>query len=1207
MNFWSLLILLGGVFLFAPEQAGATHIVGGELTYRCLGNNLYEIRLTLRRDCLLGAPDAQFDDPASIGFFDMTSNQLLSFLGFNGQLLIPFNEDDTLNQKFISDCTIAGSDICVHQTTYVDTIFLPFRPTGYTMAYQRCCRNGSLTNVLNPLNTGMTLMAQLSGFAQTQCNSSPQFGDYPPIYICVNTPFVFDHGATDISSDSLVYCFETPLAGGDMILNMPQPPNPPPYAPIAWRPPYNVFNIMGGVPLTINSQTGLITCTPNTIGQFVVGICVTAYDRETGVLTGRARRDFQFNVRACNDRPSVAFEAPALNCDGLSVSFTNTSINSERFTWTFDFGNPLSDTSNQTSPTYTFPEEGFYRVQLLGYVPDLNCRDTVVKTIGVFNADVVADFTREVVSCTDSITIIATDLSTGTGHPPASWAWLLTYPGGILSSTQQNPSFTFDIDGEALVYLQLVVSDSNGCTSAKIDTFTVRQLDLQLNPQSDRLCFGSSTHLLLNGDPGLTYTWDPTLGLDLSNPWDPVAFPGLTTTYHVTVTDGLCALTDSVTVEVIRLDLEFNAAADTVCAGDSTHILLNGDPTLAYVWLPATGINLAEPWDPVVAVETTTTYFVTVTDGFCTVVDSFIVAATPLPDLDFTHYTDCKSLLAEFLITVPSGNTYHWDFGVTTASNDTSNLANPSFTFPGPGVYTVSLTSYDGCDVTITRQVSINTISETFDDQVVNCFQAGVALNPVFNPGYNYVWAPGSFLDNPNSPNPTATVDDDTWFFVTVTDPALPDCPLLDSVLVVIPDDFSIQLNSREVVSCDFSPITLVASSTAKVIFTWKDKDGNTLAVNDTLTVLPGVSAVTYYVMATDTLGCMKTDSVVILRPDPTFSVVADPDTTYCGVQPITLTASSVAGVTFAWFDLAGVALGSGASLVVMPDTPSCYYVIGTDAIGCQASDTVCLTPVILSVSPEDQATCLGDPVSISVTALNGLGLTYDWFPDTGILSGDGTPTILVNPTESTTYSVNVSTADGGCQTTLTASVMVYTFDPVVIAIDALPDTIFLTASTQLIVNQSEPGLYTYQWFSTTGEVIEGVFNPVVTPTEQGTIIYTVIVTDQYGCQGTASVNVVVENPFCDERDIFLPNAFTPNGDGQNDLLYVRGNYITSIDFHIYNRWGQEVFSTTNQATPWDGTYNGKRLQPDVFGYYLTVYCPNGESYFKKGNITLLE
>ena len=100
---WGLVCILWLI----PQEASATHIVGGDLTYRCLGNNLYEIRLTMRRDCFLGDPAAQFDDPASIGFFDAQTNQLLTFVGVNGQLLMPFNNDDTLNQEFISDCTIS--------------------------------------------------------------------------------------------------------------------------------------------------------------------------------------------------------------------------------------------------------------------------------------------------------------------------------------------------------------------------------------------------------------------------------------------------------------------------------------------------------------------------------------------------------------------------------------------------------------------------------------------------------------------------------------------------------------------------------------------------------------------------------------------------------------------------------------------------------------------------------------------------------------------------------------------------------------------------------------------------------------------------------------------------------------------------------------------------------------------------------------------
>jgi hypothetical protein len=270
-----------------PNEIFASHIVGGDLTYRCLGNNNYEIRLTMRRDCFLGDEDAQFDNPASIGFFDGISGDALTFVGLNGQILIPFNEDDTLNQIFISDCTITGNDVCVHQTTYVDTVQLPLRPAGYMMAYQRCCRNASLNNVVEPLNTGMTITALLTNEAQQACNSSPDLGPYPPIYICVNDSIEYDFSAVDADGDSLAYCLFTPNAGGSQLINKPQPPPQPPYDTINWvSPPYGLDNLMGGSPLRIDPHTGIITGRPNTIGQFLVGVCITSYKNGVMSLSG---------------------------------------------------------------------------------------------------------------------------------------------------------------------------------------------------------------------------------------------------------------------------------------------------------------------------------------------------------------------------------------------------------------------------------------------------------------------------------------------------------------------------------------------------------------------------------------------------------------------------------------------------------------------------------------------------------------------------------------------------------------------------------------------------------------------------------------------------------------------------------------------------------------------------------------------------------
>jgi gliding motility-associated-like protein len=1193
--------LLCSLLLFSGQEAKATHIVGGHITYRCLGNNQYEIRLSLRRDCLLGAADAQFDDPASIGFFDATTDQPLTFVGFGGQLLIEFNEDDTLNQVLVSDCSIAGNPVCVHQTTYLDTIFLPFWQNGYKMVYQRCCRNGSVNNILNPITTGMTIITEMSGAAQAVCKSSPQIGAYPPIYICVNKPIDFIPNAFDIDGDSLGFSFATPFSGGDIVNNMPQPPNPPPYNLVNFRPPYSLANIMGGVPLVINPVTGQITGTPNTIGQFVITIVVTAY--RDGVVLSETRVDFQYNVRDCRDVPVADFTAPALNCNDLTVPFTNLSQNSDRYLWVFDTGNPQSDSSTAVSPTYTYDEEGFYDVTLFVRDSDFICFDTIVKRVGVFTSIVNAEFSYGSISCTDSIVLNFTDLSSSSNpnYQIVGWEWLLTYGGNVLASTDQNPTFNLDVDDPTTAFVVLTVTDTNGCTDSEAKAFQIQEFDIAFNPDADSICHGESVHLLLNGNCDLDYTWSPPNGLDLTSPCDPIAFPGISADYYVTVTDGVCTLTDS------------------------TH-----------------------------------------------------VGVQQLPNLAFTYTTDCKNLEVDFLNESTNGILYFWEFGVTTSTTDTTSVEDPSFVYPEPGQYIVTLFSRDGCDVLLSLPVTVNAITEQLDDQTVNCFQDSINLNPDANLAYDYLWAPAELLNGlPTNPNPSTSVTTDTWFYVTITQATLPDCEIVDSILVIIPDDFTISAGG-DITNCTFSDVGLnaVVTGNTNVVVTWTDMEGNVLGTGLELTVTPQITTC-YVVTATDTLGCSRSDTVCVLKPDPAFSVLAGGDTTYCYVTTITLTATSaVQNLTYEWYNANGQLIGTEASIDVTPGSRACFHVIGTDSLGCQAADTICLTPSFISiiVSSEDEdfcigdsATltvtgptnvsyewfdannqsigtgqtiivftlvpacyhvtgtdslgcqdtdtvcinpvsfntsiggdnnvCIGDPASICVTDNAGQDLTYIWDDP----AGSTTVCIAVNPTVTTTYSVTVTNETLGCKDTLSHQVVVFSFNPA-ITITAIPDSVILTETSQLLVNQNPD--FDYVWSASTGELVDPIFNPVVTPT--GSTTYCVTVTDFNGCTGTACASVGVADPACDRTDIFLPNAFTPNNDGENDELCVRSNFISTMELHIYNRWGEEVFSSKDQSNCWNGTFNGTLLSPDVFGYYMTIGCPNGESYFEKGNVTLL-
>ena len=147
-----------------------------------------------------------------------------------------------------------------------------------------------------------------------------------------------------------------------------------------------------------------------------------------------------------------------------------------------------------------------------------------------------------------------------------------------------------------------------------------------------------------------------------------------------------------------------------------------------------------------------------------------------------------------------------------------------------------------------------------------------------------------------------------------------------------------------------------------------------------------------------------------------------------------------------------------------------------------------------------------------------------------------------------------------------------------------------------------------YEWFPQDGTVNPTTGATVIaTPTEPGDYVYEVDVT-QNGCLETVLIELRVEDPICDTDRIFVPNAFTPNGDNMNDVLRVRSNFaelLTEFRFIIYNRWGQEVFSSDDINNAWDGTAEGDDLEPDVYGYWLRVRCPSGEELIQRGNVTI--
>ena len=221
----------------------------------------------------------------------------------------------------------------------------------------------------------------------------------------------------------------------------------------------------------------------------------------------------------------------------------------------------------------------------------------------------------------------------------------------------------------------------------------------------------------------------------------------------------------------------------------------------------------------------------------------------------------------------------------------------------------------------------------------------------------------------------------------------------------------------------------------------------------------------------------------------------------------------------------------------------------------------------------------------------------YSWGPSSAIVSGGTSSMPIVSINEDTEITFMAIDPTTGC--TFDTSFLLLHSD-IVAAILADPGTTINRGEDVSLIVETDGINVTYMWSdpSLTGAIV------TVMPEQDAT--YTVTVTDENGCSVVASINITVRQPMCNEIDVFLPNAFTPNGDGVNDVLFVRSNFVKEMTLIIYNRWGQEVFRSNDQSVGWDGTFRNEPLTSDTYGFFLNVICIDDVQYTTKGNISLI-
>lgn len=504
-----LALILNGI----SSSVSAAHLVGGEISYICLGGSDYRIKLRVYRDCASGG--AQFDTQAAIAIYDSDGNLITNLLVPKGPTInVP--TDSTGNP-----CVSAPPGLCTEYSEYIDTLNLPPIPGGYVITHQRCCRNASVSNVLNSNNYGNTYTVGIPA-NDTLCNSSPQFTGAAPIVLCLNESFALPMKVSEADGDSLFFELCNVLAGGGSggggggcNAVVPNPPCAPPYSIVPFSTPYTAASPMPSTPaLNLDPQTGVLSGNPDQFGQYLVGICVTEY--RNGIPLSTVRLDYQFNISNCivnvlSDMVTP-IEDPDILCDGLRVTFKSESQNALDILW--DFGDPavITDTSTDPNPTYQYNFPGRYTVSLFAN-PGTPCSDTSRVSFDVRNP-LKPEIGTEGVFCFEAQEVIFTAL----GAYPASTSFEWNFSAGAnFSQTlgMEPPPITWSTPGRH--YVTLTVSDK-GCTVDAFDSVFISNLSVGVDAGPDQSVKRDS-EISLNASGGTEYYWFASEPVDFANPW----------------------------------------------------------------------------------------------------------------------------------------------------------------------------------------------------------------------------------------------------------------------------------------------------------------------------------------------------------------------------------------------------------------------------------------------------------------------------------------------------------------------------------------------------------------------------------------------------------------------------------------------------------------------------------------------------------------
>jgi gliding motility-associated-like protein len=930
------------------------------------------------------------------------------------------------------------------------------------------------------------------------------------------------------------------------------------------------------------------------------------------------------NAVRVGTKPVADFSAaPTTQCAYQSIQFTDLSVPADEWLWDFGDGGG----SNIQNPGYTYAIPGSYTVRLIAY--NNGCPDTVIKTSYISVLPPVSQFTFAA-NCANRTEFFFTDQSIG----PVTWEW--DFGDGSPVSNAQHPTHTFPSLGTYSVTLTVT---NGSCTHVSTQTIIAVNENPDFIASQTVACKPFPIHFnTTNINPLnlVSYYWDFGDGVNQTTN-SPNTTHNYTTsgTYTVMlVTTDINGCSDTVLkVNHIRIDgpmANFSENNTAGCAGLTTTFndLSTNDGInniISWQWDFGDGTVQTFPGPPfqhTYNIPGTYSVKLKITDA-AGCVDSLvktnlIVATDPIPNFMSPDTLACPNSNVRFINQSNAVNyTSTWEFG----DGNSSAANSPTHTYSANGIYSVKLTITDqyGCSDSITRITYVVVDSPVADfvmsDSITACTPLQVQFTNTSHYYYSSYWDLGTG-GSTTITNPVNFYNDPGIYPVKLIVTSPGGC--VDSITknITIYDTAGASIDYVTNNGCKPLTIQFNAVSPVPSDYLWDFGDGSTTLTNnpDVVHTYNKLGTFLPKLVILDPAGCLipvhGPDSISVIGANANFGIS---NIQFCDQGTVNFSDSTVFNdpiVTYSWnFGDGGTSSQQNPAHTY---TAPGIYSITLDVLtqnGCTDSRTlnnavkIVASPVIDINGPNE--VCRNGSLQHAGVFLQ---------PDTSVVAWswnfpNGNSSSQQNP-NAQTYTVpgnytitTIATNSSGCRDTATQNIIVHALPTIAMPgsmtiLNGFPATIPATYSS---------GVVNWSWSPANGLSCTDCPQPDAEPKFK--TMYNVMFTDSNGCSNFGSIVVTV---ICMNANLFIPNTFSPNGDGSNDQFYPRGTGLDRVKLmRVFNRWGEVVFEKrdfpiNNPSAGWDGTYKGKKPLADVYVYQVEVFCENGEIIRLNGNIALI-